>query len=79
MPEPQSPPPPTKLEDAVARLESIVGRLEQGDAGLEASIALYREGRQLAKACLDRLTELERQVLLVQQDPDGTTTEKPLE
>ena len=35
------------FEDALARLESIVSRLESGQAPLEESITLYEEGARL--------------------------------
>jgi exodeoxyribonuclease VII small subunit len=43
----------------VARLQRIVQALEAGTAGLEASIALYREGLRLHAASEERLRKAE--------------------
>jgi len=62
---------PVSLEKALERLEEIVSNLESGDADLEKSIDLYREGRELGRFCLDRLTALEKQVMQLKKDADG--------
>lgn len=43
-------------EDAVARVEEIIRRLDSGDAGLRETLDLVREGRELVDYCA---TELE--------------------
>ena len=43
------------FEDALKRLETIVSRLESGQAPLEESIALYEEGAKLKAHCEARL------------------------
>jgi exodeoxyribonuclease VII small subunit len=43
------------FEDALARLETIVSRLESGQAPLEESITLYEEGARLKAHCEARL------------------------
>lgn len=65
------------LEEAILRLEEIVANLEEGETGLEQSIDLYREGRLLGKHCMERLGELEKQVLLVQKETDGAVRTEP--
>jgi exodeoxyribonuclease VII small subunit len=45
------------FDELVAELQRIVGALESGSAGLEQSIALYREGLQLHAACERRLRD----------------------
>jgi exodeoxyribonuclease VII small subunit len=50
------------FEKALARLEVIVERLDDGNLGLDESIALFKEGTQLAKLCRDRLASAEVQV-----------------
>lgn len=62
---------PVSLEKALERLEEIVTSLESGDADLEKSIDLYREGRELGRFCLDRLNALEKQVVQLKKDADG--------
>lgn len=53
------------LEQAVERLEEIVGQLESGDVDLEKSITLFQEGKKLGTQALRRLDNLERRVRLV--------------
>jgi exodeoxyribonuclease VII small subunit len=47
------------FDEVVARLQRIVQALEAGDVGLEASIALYREGLRLHAASEERLKAAE--------------------
>lgn len=58
------------FEEAFAKLEEVVRRLETGGLSLEESLALYEQGRLLAAYCARKLEEAE---LKVQQLlPDGT-------
>jgi exodeoxyribonuclease VII small subunit len=50
------------FEAAIAELESIVKKLEDGDLPLEASLALYERGVQLSRFCHARLEDAERRV-----------------
>jgi exodeoxyribonuclease VII small subunit len=50
------------FEGAIAELESIVRRLEEGDQPLEQSLALYERGVQLSRFCHARLEEAERRI-----------------
>jgi exodeoxyribonuclease VII small subunit len=50
------------FEAAIAELESIVKKLEEGDLPLEASLALYERGVQLSRFCHARLEEAERRI-----------------
>ena len=50
------------FEAAIAELESIVKKLEEGDLPLEQSLALYERGVQLARFCHARLEEAERRI-----------------
>ena len=63
------------FEDNMRRLEEIVRLLEKGDASLEESIALFREGTQLAKNCDELLEHAEKQVTLLTRGEDGTPVE----
>jgi len=47
------------FEDALARLEEIVARLEAGDLPLEESLALFEEGVGLARLCQEILAAAE--------------------
>ena len=50
------------FEGAIAELESIVKRLEEGDLPLEQSLALYERGVQLSRFCHARLEEADRRI-----------------
>lgn len=49
-------------EEAIAELEGLIERIEQGETGLEASIAEYRRGVQLLRRCEAVLAVAEAQV-----------------
>jgi exodeoxyribonuclease VII small subunit len=63
---------PTDLsfEDALQRLETIVSRLESGQAGLEESISLYEQGAQLKAHCEARLKAAQLRVEKIVVGPD---------
>jgi len=44
-----------RFEEAQRELESIVERLERGEATLEESIGLWERGEDLYRLCLSRL------------------------
>jgi exodeoxyribonuclease VII small subunit len=50
------------FEGAIAELESIVKKLEEGDMPLEQSLVLYERGVQLSRFCHARLEEAERRI-----------------
>ena len=50
------------FEQALARLEKIVEKLDDGNLPLDESIALFKEGTALAKVCRDKLAQAEVQV-----------------
>ena len=55
------------FEAAIAELESIVKKLEDGDLSLEQSLALYERGVQLSRYCHGRLEEAERRIELLNE------------
>ena len=50
------------FEAAIAELELVVKKLEDGDLPLEQSLALYERGVQLSRFCHARLEEAERRI-----------------
>jgi exodeoxyribonuclease VII small subunit len=50
------------FETALAELESIVTKLEQGDLALEQSLSLFERGVQLSRFCHTRLEDAERRI-----------------
>jgi len=60
------------LEEAMARLEAIVGELEKGEQTLESALARFEEGLALGKRCREILDRAEARVqALLGVDPDG--------
>ena len=62
--------PDTSIKDfeaAIAELESIVKKLEEGDLPLEQSLALYERGVQLSRFCHARLEEAERRIEILNE------------
>jgi exodeoxyribonuclease VII small subunit len=50
------------FEDALARLEEIVEELEEGEAELDRTLALFEEGVKLSKLCHKRLEAAEKKI-----------------
>ena len=50
------------FEGAIAELEGIVKKLEEGDLPLEKSLELYERGVQLSRFCHARLEDAERRI-----------------
>jgi exodeoxyribonuclease VII small subunit len=50
------------FEGAIAELETIVRKLEEGDLALEQSLELYERGVRLSRYCHARLEEAERRI-----------------
>jgi exodeoxyribonuclease VII small subunit len=63
------------FEEALARLEGVVTRLEKGDLSLEQSLSAYEEGVRLVAAARGRLEGLQGR--LEQLLADGTTAPLP--
>jgi exodeoxyribonuclease VII small subunit len=47
--------PELTFEEAQRELESIVERLERGQAGLDETIKLWERGEELYRVCVERL------------------------
>jgi exodeoxyribonuclease VII small subunit len=60
-------------EAAVADLETLVDRLEQGDVSLEESLKLYEKGVLLSRDCQQQLTEAEQKVQMLLEQSDQST------
>jgi exodeoxyribonuclease VII small subunit len=60
------------FEDALSRLETIVSRLESGQAPLEESISLYEQGAKLKQHCEARLKAAQLRVDKIVVGADGS-------
>ena len=57
-----------KFEDALSRLEVIVGSLEGGEAPLDKSLELFEEGVSLVKLCNGMLEGARQKVTLLTEN-----------
>jgi exodeoxyribonuclease VII small subunit len=58
------------FEAAIAELETIVKKLEEGDLALEKSLELYERGVQLSRFCHTRLEEAEKRIEILNERGD---------
>ncbi len=54
------------FEKALAELESIVARMEDGGLSLEQTLAAHKRGLELAKQCRERLEAAQQQVRVLE-------------
>ncbi len=62
------------FEQALRELESVVARLESGEATLEDSISLYARGAELRAHCEAKLKAAEARVAEITQGSDGAVS-----
>ena len=61
----------TSFESALKELEKIAQRLEEGNLGLDESIAEFERGTRLARFCHEKLEEAERKIEILQSGGKG--------
>jgi len=64
------------FEEALVKLEEIVGKLEDGSIDLEASIEEYTKGIQLKNHCEQKLKEATLKIDQITINKDGTFSTK---
>jgi exodeoxyribonuclease VII small subunit len=69
---------PVSFEDALKKLEAIVEAMENADLPLEALLARFEEGAQLAQMCQARLAEAELKIQQLEKTSAGQLVAKPL-
>jgi exodeoxyribonuclease VII small subunit len=68
------------FEDAMMELERVVRDLEDGETGLEDSLARYERGVSLIKRCYAQLRDAEQRILLVTgTDDEGKPVLQPFQ
>ena len=67
------------FEQALARLEETVRRLESGNAPLDESLSLFEEGIALVKLCNGKLDAAEQKVVKLKLGDDGSVTEEDMD
>jgi exodeoxyribonuclease VII small subunit len=65
------------FEEAMQKLEEIVGRLENGDVPLETAIELFQEGMTLSRLCGSKLEQVESRIQMLVDNGQGLQ-KKPL-
>jgi exodeoxyribonuclease VII small subunit len=58
------------FEAAIAELETIVKKLEEGDMALEKSLELYERGVQLSRFCHTTLEAAEKRIEILNERGD---------
>ena len=86
---PRAPAPPTAppappaaafdFEQAMADLEAVVARLEQGDVPLEEALKAFERGVALTRACQEALAAAEQKVEILLARPDGSHAAVPFQ
>ncbi|UZK67605.1 exodeoxyribonuclease VII small subunit [Sphingomonas sp. M1-B02] len=59
------------FEEALKELETIVGRLESGEAKLQEAIDLYARGDELRRQCAARLDAAQARIEAIKTDAEG--------
>jgi exodeoxyribonuclease VII small subunit len=65
---------PKNFEDAMARLDAIVAKLEEDKLPLDEMLSRYEEGIALARYCGEKLEAAEQKVRLIARKADGSVT-----
>jgi exodeoxyribonuclease VII small subunit len=67
------------FEEALGELETIVRRLESGEAPLEDSIGAYERGTKLKQHCESKLRDAQAKIEKISVSENGTVTSQPLD
>lgn len=67
-----------RFEEAIAKLEEVVRKLETGDVPLEDAIELYKEGMKLSAVCQGKLQHAEQQLMTVINQEGQTEVFEPV-
>lgn len=59
------------FEQALERLETIVGQMEDGSLGLDDMMARFEEGQALIRFCTGKLNEVEKKVEVLLKKGDA--------
>lgn len=65
------------FEKALAELEKIVGKMEEGGLSLNESLALFENGVKLARFLRGELDKAEKKIEILLKDEKGDIKEEP--
>ncbi len=57
-----------EYEKAIIRLQEIVTKLDKGEASLDETVTLFKEGTELSKLCYDKLNKAEQEIQKLAKD-----------
>ncbi|MDD3030263.1 MAG: exodeoxyribonuclease VII small subunit [Alphaproteobacteria bacterium] len=67
------------FEDALAELEALVKKLDDGKAKLDDAIKAYERGALLKRHCAAKLREAQAKIDLITVGDDGSISTKPFQ
>ena len=67
------------FEEALKELEETVGKLEDGELSLDASLGLFEKGVKLTKFLRKELEKAEKKIDILLKDEEGKVEAKPFE
>lgn len=63
------------FEQALARLDEIVARMDGGDVGLEEAVQLFEQGQAMLAVCRERLSLAQQRITELTSQGDLAATE----
>lgn len=66
-----------KFEEAMDRLEKVIGVLQEGNISLDESLSYFEEGIALVKLCQKKLQDTESRITMLVKDANGDVEEFP--
>ena len=67
------------FEEKLAQVRAIMDGIESGKLPLEEAVRQYERGIGILNGLDRELGEMKRRITVIQEGPDGTAEEKPLE
>ena len=68
-----------KFEQALAKLEGIVGQMEDENIGLDEALRKFEEGIRLVRFCKAKLEKAEKKIEILLRDEDGSLRREDFE
>ncbi|MBI1884430.1 MAG: exodeoxyribonuclease VII small subunit [Chlamydiae bacterium] len=65
------------FEEAMKKLEGIVGFLENDEVSLDEALKKYEDGVKLVRFCTKKLEEAEKKIEVLTRDEEGKVVKKP--
>ena len=67
------------FEEAMATLEALVKKMEDGGLSLDETLASYEEAMALVRYCNTRIEDAEQRIRLLVTGEDGSVTDRPFD